>query len=144
MVKVTWGLLLLGISSVSSTRRASAIRVARVQYQYSTYLITFILHLPFLLVPSSSSPPPAEEELETAAAYAHSILKTLANVLSAKLDEGHTDVVKYIDRLVPRLYNLFIYSALVGEERPMAATDPRLLSVAAHIVTLVSQSLSAS
>ena len=111
---------------------------------FETLVVRFSTKLDLLCVPSSSSPPPAEEELETAAAYAHSILKTLANVLSAKIDEGHTDVVKYIDRLVPRLYNLFIYSALVSEERPMAATDPRLLSVTAHIVTLVSQSLSAS
>ena len=111
---------------------------------FETLVVRFSTKLDLLCVPSLSSPPPAEEELETAAAYAHSILKTLANVLSDKIDEGHTDLVKYIDRLVPRLYNLFIYSALVSEERPMAATDPRLLSVTAHIVTLVSQSLSAS
>lgn len=108
---------------------------------FETLVVRFSTKLDLLCVPSSSSP---EEDLEPAAAYAHSILKTLADVLSAKIDKGHADVVKYIDRLVPRLYNLFIYSALVSEERPMTATDPRLLGVAAQIVTLVSQSLSAS
>ncbi|KAI1791817.1 ARM repeat-containing protein [Ganoderma leucocontextum] len=111
---------------------------------FETLVVRFSTKLDLLCVPSASSPASLEDDLEPAAAYAHSILRTLADVLSAKIDRGHTDVVKYIDRLVPRLYNLFIYSALVSEERPMAATDPRLLAVAAKIVTLVSQSLSAS
>ena len=101
-------------------------------------------------MPSSSAAPgdDASEnpdvDLEPAAAYAHSILKTLADVLAAKVELGHPDVVKYVDRLVPRLYNLFIYSALAAEERPMVATDPRLLAVTAQIVTLVTQTLSAA
>ncbi|KAI0773303.1 ARM repeat-containing protein [Trametes elegans] len=82
-------------------------------------------------------------DLEPAAAYAHSILKTLVDVLSAKIDLGHADVVKYIDRLVPRLYNLFIYSASLEGERPVVATDPRLLAVTAQIITLVTQTLNA-
>lgn len=82
----------------------------------------------------------AEDE-EPNAAYAHSLLNIIANTLSAKVDKGHLDVAKYIDRLVPRLYNLFIYSALLGEGQGFAATDPRLVNVAGKIITLVVQCL---
>lgn len=78
---------------------------------------------------------------EPNAAYAHSLLKIIANTLSAKVDKGHLDVAKYIDRLVPRLYNLFLYSALLGEGQGLAATDHRLVSVAGKIITLVVQCL---
>lgn len=111
---------------------------------FETLVIRLSTKLDFLCVPSPSSTPTPTEDLEPAAAYAHSILKTLADVLSAKIELGHTDVVKYIDRLVPRLYNLFILSAIGAEERPMVATDPRLLAVAAQIVTLVTQTLTAA
>ncbi|EJF59029.1 ARM repeat-containing protein [Dichomitus squalens LYAD-421 SS1] len=109
---------------------------------FETLVVRFSTKLDLICVPSS---PIAEgEDREPSAAYAHSILKTLADVLSIKIEKGHTDVVKYVDRLVPRLYNLFIYSALASEERPMVAPDPRLLAVAAQIITLVTQSLNAS
>ncbi|RPD59070.1 ARM repeat-containing protein [Lentinus tigrinus ALCF2SS1-7] len=110
---------------------------------FETLVVRLVTKLDLLCVPAT----PAEQavdDLEPAAAYAHSILKTLADVLSAKIELGHTDVVKYIDRLVPRLYNLFIYSALEAEERPMVATDPRLLAVTAQIVTLITQTLTAA
>ena len=77
-------------------------------------------------------------------------MKTLADVLGAKIEAGHTDVVKYIDRLVPRLFNLFVWAALElegeaeGGARARVATDPRLLAVGAQIVTLVTQTLTAA
>jgi DNA repair/transcription protein MET18/MMS19 len=80
-------------------------------------------------------------DLEPSAAYAHAILTALANTLRTKVDLGHTDVPKYIDRLVSRLYNLFIYSALLSTEYRTAATDPRVIDVAAHIITLVVRTL---
>jgi DNA repair/transcription protein MET18/MMS19 len=79
------------------------------------------------------------EDEESNAAYAHSLLKTIAKTLSTKVDKGHLDVAKYIDRLVPRLYNLFIYSALLNEAPGLAAIDPRIISIAGEIVTLVVQ-----
>ncbi|KAI0642252.1 ARM repeat-containing protein [Trametes meyenii] len=110
---------------------------------FETLDVRLSTKLDLLCVPSKSTEGSSEVDLEPAAAYAHSILKTLADVLSAKIEQGHADVVKYIDRLVPRLYNLFIYSALLAEERPMVAADPRLLAVAAQIVTLITHTLSA-
>lgn len=70
-------------------------------------------------------------------------MRTIADVLEAKIKLGHTDVVKYIDRLVPRLYHLFIYSALASDGTPLIATEPRLVAVAAQVITLVVQTLSA-
>ena len=110
---------------------------------FETLVVRLSTKLDLLCVPSASISAQDTADLEPPAAYAHSILKTLADVLSAKIDQGHADVVKYIDRLVPGLYNLFIYSALQAEERAMPATDPRLLAVAAQIITLVTQRLSA-
>ncbi|KAL1941257.1 hypothetical protein VTO73DRAFT_7469 [Trametes versicolor] len=111
---------------------------------FETLVVRLSTKLDLLCIPSASSDEQSGTDLEPSAAYAHSILKTLADVLSAKIDLGHADVVKYIDRLVPRLYNLFIYSALLAEEKPMPATEPRLLAVSAQIITLVTQTLNAA
>lgn len=83
----------------------------------------------------------AQDDNEPSAAYAHALLKTIADTLRAKVDKAHPDVAKYIDRLVPNLYNLFIYSAFLSDEKELAATDPRLVSVAGEIIGLVIQCL---
>lgn len=81
----------------------------------------------------------SQEDIEPSAAYAHSILLTLRNVLKDKVDLGHLDVAKYLDRLVCRLYNLFIYSVLQATGLHMVASEPRLLKTAGEIITLVVQ-----
>lgn len=86
--------------------------------------------------------PIKEAEAEPTAAYAHSILKTIVQTLSAKVGKGHPDVPKYIERLVPRLYNLCIYSALLSDGSYMVATDPRLITISGEIISLVIQTLS--
>ncbi|KAK0188708.1 ARM repeat-containing protein [Armillaria mellea] len=80
-------------------------------------------------------------DLELRAAYAHAILKSIAQTMSSKVDEKHVDVTKYIDRLVPRLFNLFIYSALASDGGYVIATDLRLILVAGDIISLVTQCL---
>jgi DNA repair/transcription protein MET18/MMS19 len=80
-------------------------------------------------------------DAEPSAAYAYSILKTLANTLARKVDLAHADIPNYIDRLIPHLYNLFIFSAVVSDGTYMVATEPRLVRVAAQIVTLVIQTV---
>lgn len=86
--------------------------------------------------------------MEPAAAYAHALLTTLGNVLEKKVDRGDVDVQKYVDRLIPRLVNLFVCSALAaveagqGERRGLLVSDTRLVSVAGRIVNLVVQTLS--
>ncbi|KAK0239096.1 ARM repeat-containing protein [Armillaria nabsnona] len=82
-----------------------------------------------------------EADLEPRAAYAHAILKSIAQTMSSKVDEKHVDVPKYIDRLVPRLFNLFIYSALTSDGGYVIATGPRLILVAGDIISLVTQCL---
>ncbi|TRM60732.1 RNAPII transcription regulator C-terminal-domain-containing protein [Schizophyllum amplum] len=85
--------------------------------------------------------PVAADGIELAVAYAHALLRTLSQTLSAKIEAKHVDVAKYIDRLVPLLFNLFIFSALSGL---VVGTDARLVDVAGDIITMVVQALSAA
>lgn len=82
------------------------------------------------------------DDTEPTAAYAHSILRTISDALATKVEKGHMDVPKYIDRLLPRLYHLHIYSALTPGEDTVGtvAADARLVAVSAEIVTLIVQS----
>ncbi|KAF8889317.1 ARM repeat-containing protein [Infundibulicybe gibba] len=107
---------------------------------FETFIIRLTTKLDLLGVPAGERSPDAHEP---AAAYAHAILKTISQTLSAKVNAGHPDVTKYVDRLLPRLYNLFIYSALDSGERELIATNPRLIAVAGEIITLVVQSVPA-
>ncbi|KAJ2933120.1 hypothetical protein H1R20_g3952, partial [Candolleomyces eurysporus] len=93
-----------------------------------------------LLCSRSSS---EEADPEPTAGYAHAILKTLANTLSTKLTKNHTDVAKYLDRLVVRIFNIFVYAAFTaeGDKRPMILSDHRLLEAAALCTTSVVRSL---
>ncbi|KAH9913980.1 ARM repeat-containing protein [Epithele typhae] len=109
---------------------------------FETLVVRVSTKLDLLCLPSS---PLSPEALEPTSAYAHSLLCTLADVLSTKVEAGHTDVVKYVDRLVPRLCGMFVYSALATEDgMAMPATDPRLIAIAGQIVTLVTQTLTAA
>lgn len=89
-----------------------------------------------------------EEDLEPAAAYAHALLATLGNVLQKKVDHGDVHVQKYVDRLLPRLFNLFVCSALAagqegeGKRKGLLVSDTRIVSAAGRISNLVVQTLS--
>ncbi|KAH6916048.1 RNAPII transcription regulator C-terminal-domain-containing protein [Coprinopsis sp. MPI-PUGE-AT-0042] len=88
------------------------------------------------------SPSRHPDDVEPTAAYAHAILKTLANVLTVKVLKKDADVPKYIERLVARLFNLFIHTALESDDsRSLVATDRRLLDAASDVITLVVRSL---
>lgn len=81
-------------------------------------------------------------DAEPSAAYAHAILKTLANTLHVKVARKHTDVGKYLERLVVRLFNLFVYAALESKETgAILLADSRLLQAAARCTTFVVRSL---
>lgn len=89
-------------------------------------------------------PPPEQldiisSDLEPTAAYAHMILKALSNALSEKVKKKHPDVSKYIDRLVPSLFNVFVSSAVLSETQIVVATETRLIEAAAEIINLVVQ-----
>ncbi|KZT67370.1 ARM repeat-containing protein [Daedalea quercina L-15889] len=106
---------------------------------FETLVVRLLTKLDLVCVP----PNVEDGDMEPGAAYAHSLLRTVVDVLRTKVESGHADVIKYVDRLVPRLYNLFIYSTLMSNGTYMVATDPRLVSVAAQVITLVVQMLSA-
>ncbi|KAH9161567.1 ARM repeat-containing protein [Lactarius sanguifluus] len=85
------------------------------------------------------------EDTEPSAAYAHALLSTLADVLARKVERGDLDVPKYVDRLVPRLFNLAAYGVLLASGSPggTGVADPRIIGVSARLVNLIVQSLSA-
>jgi len=67
--------------------------------------------------------------------YALAMLGTLQSVLQSKIDEGHVDVAKYVESLVPKLYELVGTKGLFG--------DVKLVEAAAAVVTLVARTLTA-
>jgi DNA repair/transcription protein MET18/MMS19 len=105
---------------------------------FENLVIRLTTKLDLICLPSSIA---ASDDIEPDAAYAHAILKTLSQTLAVKVQRKDPDIVKYIDRLVPHIFNLFISSIFLAKERPVITTDPRLLQVAGEIITLVVQSL---
>ncbi|KAF7798029.1 hypothetical protein EIP86_009241 [Pleurotus ostreatoroseus] len=80
------------------------------------------------------------KDTEPTAAYAHSLLRTLADALAKKESAGHVDIAKYLDRLIPRLFSLHVHTVFRGNHS--LTSDPRLISVTAEIITLVVQVVS--
>ncbi|KAI0282989.1 ARM repeat-containing protein [Russula brevipes] len=104
---------------------------------FETLVVRLSIRLGLLYAPETTA-----EDSEPLAAYAHALLSTLADVLARKVENGDVDVQKYIDRLVPRLFNLTVHEALVAPGSSSLA-DPRIIGVVARIINLVGQSLSA-
>jgi DNA repair/transcription protein MET18/MMS19 len=70
-------------------------------------------------------------------AYIHIILSTLSGLLSEKLEKGHVDVGKYVERLVPALYYLFLHSTGEDENTDAVILDAKVVDGAAEIIRLV-------
>ena len=104
---------------------------------FETLVVRLSVRLGLLYAPVT-----VPEDTEPSAAYAHALLSTLADVLARKVENGDLDVPKYVDRLVPRLFNLFVHGALVTTGKTEMA-DPRIIDVVARLLNLVTQSLSA-
>ncbi len=110
---------------------------------FETLVVRLTTKLDLLCSPGNTSEGRIED-IEPTAAYAHSILRTLSDALAAKIGKGHTDVPKYIDRLLPRLYHLHISAALSLEDSvTRVAAGERLVAVSAEIVTMVTQTQTA-
>ncbi|ESK97793.1 dna repair transcription protein [Moniliophthora roreri MCA 2997] len=107
---------------------------------FEILVIRLTTRLDLLCFPHSRSDA-TEADLEPDAAYGHSILLTIHKVLLAKIDEGHHDIPKFIDSLVPRLFNIFVYSAMTSDGRYMVGIDPRLIIAGGRIITSIIQSL---
>lgn len=118
---------------------------------FETLVIRLTAKLDLICVPSTSFLTLSSvTEAELHAAYAHWILTTLAKVLQKKVDREDPDVPKYIEQLVPKIFNLFVFSAFaVAEddddggrcERVSVPMDHRLVKKAGEIVSLVIQAL---
>jgi DNA repair/transcription protein MET18/MMS19 len=82
------------------------------------------------------------EDSEPKAAYAHSLLKTIEQTLTAKVGEGDSDVAKHIDRFIPRLYGILLFASLLPSGCHSIATDPQIILVVGSIISLVVSGLS--
>ena len=120
-------------------RTLSTLQTLCVQSElFECLVIRLTTKLDLICLPSTIA---VSDDIEPDAAYALAILKTLSQTLAVKVQRKDPDVVKYIDKLVAHVFNLFISSTFLANERPVITTDPRLLQVAGDIITLVVQSL---
>ena len=80
---------------------------------------------------------------DMASAYIHVMLSTLSGLLNEKLEKCHADVGKYVERLVPALYSLFLRTT--GEEvhTEDVKLDIKVVDDAAEIISLVVSALPA-
>lgn len=77
---------------------------------------------------------------ECNAAYANALLRSPLSTIRRKVHDGHRDVAKHFDTLVPRLFEFFVSGATSGEASALK-TDVRLLSTAASIIENMTQTL---
>jgi DNA repair/transcription protein MET18/MMS19 len=77
---------------------------------------------------------------ECAAAYVHALLKTLSNVLARKVEAGHVDLPKYLERLLPTLLVLAVKAAITPTPDQEVATHPRIFPTASAIFSMVVRS----
>ncbi|KAL5531709.1 hypothetical protein ACEPAG_4586 [Sanghuangporus baumii] len=103
---------------------------------FETLVVRLTTKLDIVCAPKSDDPHEVQDP-ESRTAYAHGILKTLGSVIELKVNANHVDVPKYIDRLVPRLYNLFIYLSLADKSASSNDLYSKLLEISGQIITLV-------
>jgi len=80
---------------------------------------------------------------DMASAYVRIMFSTLSGLLNEKLEKGHTDVGKYVERLVPALYYLFLRRTGEDENMDQVILDDKVVDGAAEIITLVVSALPA-
>jgi DNA repair/transcription protein MET18/MMS19 len=85
----------------------------------------------------------AEGTGDMASAYIHIMLGTLSGLLSEKLEKGHADVGKYVERLVPALYSLFLRGTGKDENMDGVELGVKIVDDAAEIISLVISALPA-
>ena len=102
---------------------------------FETLVVRLTTKLDIVCVPKDGTD--ETHGLEPRIAYAHGILKTLASVVELKVNANHTDVQKYIDRLIPRLYSLFIYLSLADRLMSSSNSYLKLLEISGRIITLI-------
>lgn len=94
------------------------------------------------------SAPVRTSEYTAATLYAHHLLATLRAVIQQKVKQGHVDVAKYVETLVPRLSAMVILpttfpAAEDGDSSRPVACDPRLVLDVGRVVNLIVQRVEA-
>lgn len=104
---------------------------------FATFTRRMSTKLDLICVPSV-----APQSLQNSVSYAYSLLATISKTLELKTAKDHADTAKYLDSLVWRLYNLFVFSALSPEEPVhFISRQEKLVQAASGIITLVVQIL---
>ena len=82
----------------------------------------------------SGSEESLDDTRECTIAYIYDLINTLSTVIDKKLAEKHTDVIKYFDQIVPRLYGLVVSAAMprIGDVEPVFR-DRRILGVVSRV-----------
>jgi len=88
------------------------------------------------LICANTSP---DSDQEANAAYVHSALSSLSTVLATKVRAGDKDVPKYLERLVPHLYEVFIGASV---RNGGVASHPRVIQIGSKIIQQIVQTVS--
>ncbi|WRT69441.1 uncharacterized protein IL334_006427 [Kwoniella shivajii] len=107
---------------------------------FQTLVIRITTKLDLLSSSRNSGAHGGEEEMgefdlrECNIAYAWDLLHTLQGVIEKKIQEKHTDLARYFDQIIPRLWTLLISAALpkIGDEKPLFR-DRRLIGLVAKL-----------
>lgn len=101
---------------------------------YETFIIRLSTKLEFIFSQKDVS------DVEANAAYAHYVLLSISKSLSTKAQLGHVDIPKYMDRLLPRIYKLFIE----GQEGVALAISnyPRVVQTSGKVIKQVIETVS--
>jgi DNA repair/transcription protein MET18/MMS19 len=86
---------------------------------------------------ASSFPDPLEQSNNSL--YAHHLLATLRAVLAQKAEKGHEDIQKYVEKLVPRLFAIFVLPTVTSMDKGEVAKDARLLADVGEVVASIIQ-----
>lgn len=86
---------------------------------------------------ASAFPDPLEHSANSL--YAHHLLSTLKAVLVRKAEQNHEDIQKYVEKLVPRMFGMFVLPTVCSMDKGEIAIDARLLADAGEVITLIVQ-----
>lgn len=75
--------------------------------------------------------------------YTHHLLATLRAVLVQKAARGDEDIQKYVEKLVPRLFGIFVMPTVSSMDTGEVALDSRLLADAGEVITIIVQKVDA-
>lgn len=106
---------------------------------FETFIIRLSTKLDLIFSRSNDGLP----DVETNAAYVHYILLSISKTLKAKKQLGHVDIPKYVDRLLPRIYKLFVQEQQRSEKGTTISDYPQVVQVTGRVIEQIIQTVPA-